>query len=499
MRLLGCCRPARRGKVSPESVQINKLERLNTLAAEQGHARAKYNLGVMYDKGEGVAKDLNEALRLYRLAAEQGLAKAQNHMGWMYENGEGVEKDLKEAVRLYRLAADQGFAKAQKNLANMYREGKGVEKNENIAAKWYTLAAQQGHQEALNQLVELAKSGVQDVLQKLHEDFADAVVILENGEEKSVTDIVNEFSFECAISKDRYFKKGAGQEWEEVKLGDWHTLFFRKGADKSRQDAYVQVVGESKNSISLENLVHWLKDNPTCPINRDDLRLYSPLVQSVQKTPEDLNDECFKLGLSYQKGRGVDQSNEEAFKWYKLAADQGDAIAQTNLGWMHYKGEGVDQSDTKAFEWIQKSADQGHPLAQYILGCKYFEKGLTQSNEEAVKWFQKAASQGHKMAMRYLKEIATKNSLAQCKLGSLYISGDGVPQNFQEAVRLYTLAAEQGLAEAQFNLGTLFYKGKGVALVYSEKGRLEQAVKWYIKAVDQELPMDQANLGDVLL
>ena len=55
--------------------------------AEQGLADAQYNLGVMYDEGEGVAQDDAEAVRWYRLAAEQGDAGAQNNLGVMYDEG----------------------------------------------------------------------------------------------------------------------------------------------------------------------------------------------------------------------------------------------------------------------------------------------------------------------------------------------------------------------------------------------------------------------------
>ena len=58
-------------------------------AAEQGDARAQFNLGIMYDNGEGVLKDEAEAVKWYRLAAEQDLANAQNNLGTAYTNGQG--------------------------------------------------------------------------------------------------------------------------------------------------------------------------------------------------------------------------------------------------------------------------------------------------------------------------------------------------------------------------------------------------------------------------
>ena len=54
------------------------------LLAEQGDARAQYNLGSMYYKGEGIPQDAKEAVKWYRLAAEQGISDAQGYLGCMY-------------------------------------------------------------------------------------------------------------------------------------------------------------------------------------------------------------------------------------------------------------------------------------------------------------------------------------------------------------------------------------------------------------------------------
>ena len=60
------------------------------LAANQGHAYAKYNLGTMYYGGEGVRQDYQKALELYQLAANQGDVDAQYNLGYMYDNGKGT-------------------------------------------------------------------------------------------------------------------------------------------------------------------------------------------------------------------------------------------------------------------------------------------------------------------------------------------------------------------------------------------------------------------------
>ena len=112
--------------------------------AEQGNAKAQYNLGVMFDDGEGVPQDDAEAVRWYRRAAEQGVAKAQYNLGVMFDDGEGVPQDDAEAVRWYRRAAEQGVATAQYNLGVMFDDGEGVPQDYAQAHKWYNLAASRG-------------------------------------------------------------------------------------------------------------------------------------------------------------------------------------------------------------------------------------------------------------------------------------------------------------------------------------------------------------------
>ena len=86
------------------------------MAAEQGLARAQFNLGYMYDAGEGVPKNDAEAVRWYRMAAEQGDADAQLNLGYMYDVGEGIPKDYVQAYAWYNIAAAQGDETAKENL-----------------------------------------------------------------------------------------------------------------------------------------------------------------------------------------------------------------------------------------------------------------------------------------------------------------------------------------------------------------------------------------------
>ena len=86
-----------------------------TPLAKQGIALAQYNLGVMYDNGQGVPQDYKTAVKWYRLAAEQGNASAQYNLGWMYANGTGVIQDNVYAHMWWNIAASNGNTDAVKN------------------------------------------------------------------------------------------------------------------------------------------------------------------------------------------------------------------------------------------------------------------------------------------------------------------------------------------------------------------------------------------------
>ena len=120
-------------------------------AADQGDAEAQYNLGVIYNNGEGVPKDDAEAVRWFQLAAEQGYAKAQFELGYKYRWGQGVPLDDAEAVRWYRLAAEQGDDIGQFSLGTMYAVGQGVRKDSVLAHMWFNIAGANGNEAARKQ------------------------------------------------------------------------------------------------------------------------------------------------------------------------------------------------------------------------------------------------------------------------------------------------------------------------------------------------------------
>jgi uncharacterized protein len=112
--------------------------------AEQGNAIDQFNVGTMYDYGQGVTKNYKKAIFWYTKAAQQGFFKAQHNLGVMYENGKGVPQDFKKAIYWYTKAAENGDASAQHNLGLIWENGKGAPQDYKKAIYWYEKAAKQG-------------------------------------------------------------------------------------------------------------------------------------------------------------------------------------------------------------------------------------------------------------------------------------------------------------------------------------------------------------------
>lgn len=182
---------------------------------------------------------------------------------------------------------------------------------------------------------------------------------------------------------------------------------------------------------------------------------------------------------------------------YRQLADQGDVEAQYMMGHMHtVSGTGLEHDYSLAKIWWQKAGEKGHPYAQVGLAFIYLNgRGATANFAEAIKWFERAASQG---------EIASQSMLRLINIIK------HVPRNTEQVKYLYFVAkdtyddggfglaalafrslAEYGEAIAQLNLGTMYIFGQGVPQDFV------QAYKWLALA-ESRLPPDEAKLREAV-
>lgn len=138
-----------------------RAEKSFRLAAGNGVRAATFNLGVIYYR-KGTHQDYEKALKWFRRAARQGLHEAETRIGFMYERGNGVEKNVAEAISRYTKAAYRGDSFGQYLLGMRYLKGKGVTKNYSSAEEWLRKAAKQGDADAQKELLLLDNVGAEN-------------------------------------------------------------------------------------------------------------------------------------------------------------------------------------------------------------------------------------------------------------------------------------------------------------------------------------------------
>jgi len=133
------------------------------------------------------------------------------------------------------------------------------------------------------------------------------------------------------------------------------------------------------------------------------------------------------------------------------AATQGDADAQLEFALRWDYGIGVRRSERQAEKWYRAAAEQGNAQAQNSVGSLLQARGRY---DDARAWFERAAAQGLPQGV---------NNLAY-----LYDLGLGVPQDREKALHLYEKAADGGWAESMWNLATMHALGQFVPVSNSE-------------------------------
>ncbi len=130
----------------------------------------------------------------------------------------------------------------------------------------------------------------------------------------------------------------------------------------------------------------------------------------------------------------------------------------------------------EAVELYKKLSEQGNAKAQNRLGnCYYSGNGVEQDYEEAVKWY---------------KLSAQKYCWGQYNLANCYYWGNGTEENNEEAMRYYQLAYKNGIIYAANRIGEMYEKGYGV------EEDIDEAVKWYKRAAENGNKSAQVKLGD---
>lgn len=209
-------------------------------------------------------------------------------------------------------------------------------------------------------------------------------------------------------------------------------------------------------------------------------------VERFLKEPEHRNhDDLFFIGFLYHRGgMGIEKNYKKAIEFYLRAANEGNLKAYNNLGGLYDAGLGVEQNPILALEYFTKAAHDECPEAYFNIGS-LTRNARTQESDfsQAKVWFDHARQ-------LFVKESEKGDVDAQCNLGLLYKSLASGFFNTDKAIHLFRQAAEQGHAEAQYQLGYClsWYSGRKheKGLEWSKKH--QEALEWFSLAAEQGHP-----------
>lgn len=256
----------------------------------------------------------------------------------------------------------------------------------------------------------------------------------------------------------------------------------------------------------------WANEGVSSPLTSVERRVDASHLR--QRAAEGDRDAMFKLGLMYATGRGVNEDDAEAIRWYEEAARAGHAAAMNNLAGHHARGEGVARSETKAVEWLTRAADAGHPRAKSALAARMLHgAGVPKDEVRSHQLASEAAESGDSAAMllvaraytlgrgternetlaaRWIARAAkTGDARAMASYGAILAEGRGVAPDAKEAFYWHRAGALAGDATAMANLALAYLDGDGVAIDRAEGHR------WLLAAAEAGDSIAMVALGDM--
>lgn len=238
--------------------------------------------------------------------------------------------------------------------------------------------------------------------------------------------------------------------------------------EEQADEAKEETAEEKKEEGGFFSFLNFFKKDDTQ--QPDVIENKETFLEALTRKAEEGNiDAQVSLGYMYLYGdsqNNIGQDYKKSFKYYSMAAAQGDSIAINNLGSLYYSGIGTKKNMTKAAELFAQAADKGNEESALNLAFLYLSgNGIPRDNRKAMDYFVQAGQQG--------------NLTAKFMLGYAYYRGFIVPQDYKRAFALMKDAAKAGYDDAQLFMGLMYLTGDGTIKNYGN------AVRYLGNAVDQ--------------
>jgi len=465
------------------------------LLAPNGDPEAQYNIGWQQMSEDSFEKHYEKTIKWFGKAAEQGHAKAQYWLGMIYM-GSGASQDIEEGKRLCRSAAEAGFSRAQCTMGEWHEEGEYAYRDYREAAKWHLKAAGQGDKDSRTALVALYLFK-EEVSQDIDEYVKEQRTAAEHGDPEAMHALGWMHEIGLGVSKDHR---------ESMK---WYISAAEQGNAVSQYELG-NLFDEKKYSLRKK----------ICEPNRKYAIKYYKMAaeQGDADAMYALGNVYYRREMITEKRKGISKSNVEAVKWHSMAAERGDVCSQLAAGIM-YLCAALPENDypeenrmREAEKWFRSAAEQGNEYAQLELAELLISSGR---KEEAEGWLWLAAEHRYNRdaqlelaellsalgkeegSERLYDFIVEREGYQTYRIGRGYLSGEP-KRNDTIAFKLLKRSAEKGVAGAQFRLSSLYFNGRGT-VKNEEEGRIwiERAIKSYTISAERGDADAQYSLGRI--
>lgn len=324
-------------------------------SADSGQIEAQLRMGREYETGELIERDIDAAISWYQLAASQGSAEGAYRAAILMLDQNLDESDTK-VTNLLEQAANQGYAPAQLALADYLSAQGGTDAQDEQIYSLYKAAAEQQLSDAQFKLAGLLTEG-----RGTPRDLESAVIwyrrAAEQGNKQAqlatgdfyLTGISVPASVRNALD---WYEKSAiqGNVQAQSNLGDLLTLDRYAAVRNFSEGArwYQQAANQGHAHAAVR--LGLMNENGTENGNRDVTLAAKWYRMAAEKGNS--SAQC-RLGSLYFRGLGVPQDNEEAERWFELAAAQIPAGVTTLLGFMHYDCKEFDVKSVKIPRLLQ--------------------------------------------------------------------------------------------------------------------------------------------------
>jgi len=459
-------------------------ERYLIQASERGHTEAQFCLG----------KDLlreypKKALSLLKRAAKKGHSSSQMKLAEIYSDGDIVSQDLRSAFKWWKVAAEHGNVDAQIKVAEAYSTGNKFKQNAESAKKWWELAAEQGSTIAQLRCGEIYYKGIGVPKDERQAKKWWALAAKIGNKEAQLR--LDELNSKNSFDRTKIMAE-AGNTDAMVKLGDMYYAGEGVGSFKSAIESDEHRIGYQ---YDVQDIYRMLNTIATMLDAKDDVKegdFHSALKWWRKAADLGNADAQYKLGKMYSDGTGVKQCHKTAGEWWLKAGSAGHSAAQLNLSSLYAQGI-IFGSRNCDLEWLVLSAEGGNDAAQTKLG-----RLLAQENNFPMDAEPAQASlyqlEGFPIEeiniIKYIELAAEKgDSASQHAIGCMHLDGIIVAQDGKIAEKWLKSAAEKGHANAQCKLGLMYAHGEGVS-------RDNQAgAKWLESAALQGILSAQYEIG----